>query len=476
MAITGCSGCLVAQWGAGWEDLLLWKSAENPARPRSLVMPISFPAQENACLRAMVERGEVMEVTRESECLGERERAFMTGHSIQRILILPLVLHDDQVGIAALMDGNARRVFSLSDRLIAQVLVRQATTWMESARLVEKLMRSSNQMETIYQASLSLTASLDLPTVLDELLRCTMRLLPNANNAHIFLYQVGILEFGAARWQDGIQEKAFSEPRQNGLTYTVARGGEMIVVPDISVHPLFERTNWKGAIVGLPLKIGARVVGVMNVGFRQPHAMPDSELRMLQLLSEQAAIAIENARLHEQLNHVARTDVLTGLPNRRAFDERLLDEVRRARRYERNFALALIDLDHFKKINDTLGHAAGDHTLQAIAQAMREVLRESDFVARYGGDEFAFILPEMDEMVASQVMERVRAAIQQAANALPGAPKNEFGASIGLACFPQHGANPTDLVLAADQGLYAEKRTHPPASPSARTDPARHPD
>ncbi|NPV57150.1 MAG: sensor domain-containing diguanylate cyclase [Anaerolineae bacterium] len=458
--ITGISGCLVAQWGTGWDELLIWKTAANRQRPKGIIPPAAFPVHEIECLRQSVEREEILEVTLDQACLQERERAFLTSHHIHRMLIVPLVAHHDQIGMVALMESNPQRVINLHDRLVAQILIRQATTFLESTRLVENLMRYSNEMETIYQASLSLTASLELTTVLDELLRCTISLLTDASNAHIFLYRDGALRFGAARWKDGQQEQPLAEPRQNGLTYSVARSGEMIVVPDMSIHPLFERTVWVGAIVGLPLKIGSRVVGVMNVGFRQPHPIPETELRLLRLLGEQAAIAIENACLHEQLSQAARTDSLTELPNRRAFDERLLDEVRRARRYNHTFGLALIDLDQFKKINDTHGHATGDRALQAIASAMRKALRESDFVARYGGDEFAFILPEAGEPIARQIMSRVRDAIQDASSAMPEIPPNSFGASIGIAIYPLHGGSLTELVLAADKGLYDEKRNH----------------
>jgi signal transduction histidine kinase/putative methionine-R-sulfoxide reductase with GAF domain len=162
-----------------------------------------------------------------------------------------------------------------------------------------------NELEVLRKASLSLTASLELEEVFNAILRSTLTLLPSANNSHIFLCLEDFretLKFGAALWADGRKGEPFAIPRSDGLTATVAKRGEMLVVPDMRKHSLFQNTpeDWKGAIVGIPLKIGQRVVGVMNISYLTPREFSDSELRLLGLLGDQAAIAIENARLYEQ--------------------------------------------------------------------------------------------------------------------------------------------------------------------------------
>ncbi len=177
----------------------------------------------------------------------------------------------------------------------------------ERARAEEKQL---SQLETLRQASLSLTASLDLDEVLNTIAQCTLDLIPGANNCHIFLYHPengGSLEFGAALWGDGRKTEAFAQPRKDGLTFTVARSGRAVLVPDMRSHFLYANTppSWTGSIIGLPLKIGERVVGVMNVSHARAAAFSDADLRMLHLLGDQAAIAIENARLYEQVQHLA---------------------------------------------------------------------------------------------------------------------------------------------------------------------------
>ena len=205
----------------------------------------------------------------------------------------------------------------------------------------------------------------------------------------------------------------FAEPREEGLTYNVARTAEAIVVQDMRNHPLYATAPpaWTGSIVGLPLKFGERVVGVMNVANRHPHAFSESALRVLRLLGDQAAIAIENARLHNLVIEQARTDITTGLSNRRALDQRIEEEVQRASRYNRPFALIMMDLDNFKQVNDTFGHPVGDRVLRQIAELIGALVRETDFLARFGGDEFALVLAETDRAAGQQMVRRIHAAV-----------------------------------------------------------------
>lgn len=159
------------------------------------------------------------------------------------------------------------------------------------------------QLEAVRQASLSLTGNLQFPSVLEDVLRAVFRLMADATNGHIFLYdaECDALTFGAALQPDGSKGVVSTRPRSSGLTYTVARGAQTVVVPDMRAHPIYENAppHWQGAIVGIPLKLGQRVVGVMNVAFSAPRTFSESEVHILELLADQATIAIENARLFQ---------------------------------------------------------------------------------------------------------------------------------------------------------------------------------
>lgn len=216
---------------------------------------------------------------------------------------VPLFVREECIGLFSL-DRTGNQGFSEEEILLTQSFAWHASTAIENARLFEAEGKRAAELEAVRQASLSLTASLELPEVLDAILSHVLQLLPDSQNSHIFLYypEKDRLTFGAALWADGRRGQPIAMPRSHGITHTVARSGDVVVVPDMRNHPLYEGTpeDWNGAIIGLPLKIGQRVVGVMNVSYQQARTFSASELRLLRLLGDQAAIAIENARLFEQ--------------------------------------------------------------------------------------------------------------------------------------------------------------------------------
>jgi len=227
----------------------------------------------------------------------------INGH-IRSWLGVPLRIRDRSIGLFNL-DRVTPGGFSPEEITLAQAFAVNTSAAIENARSFEAEEKRVAELEALRQASLSLSASLNRRAVLDAILKSTLQLLPGAQNAHIFLYHPedgGRLTFGAVLWPDGLRDEPISEPRLDGLTYTVARSGEAILVPDMADHPLFEKVpkDWKGSIIGLPLKIGDRVVGVMNVSHTKAGAFSEDELTILRLLGDQAAIAIENARLFEQ--------------------------------------------------------------------------------------------------------------------------------------------------------------------------------
>lgn len=145
---------------------------------------------------------------------------------------------------------------------------------------------------------------------------------------------------------------------------------------------------------------------------------------------------------------VSLTDSLTHLWNRRGLLQHLLKETDRARRHQRPLSVLMVDLDHFKRVNDGQGHAAGDEVLRQLARALTESVRSSDWVCRYGGDEFVVILPETPRQESYDVAERIRTTVKE---------KLELSVSLGVALFPFHGQDPASLIEAADRALYSAK-------------------
>jgi diguanylate cyclase (GGDEF)-like protein len=326
--------------------------------------------------------------------------------------------------------------------------------------LLSILKQQTDELDALKELSIHLTSSLDLPDVLDAVVSEAVRLIENTRDVNIFLYKNHKLSFGAALDSEGTRNKPWSKPRSNGLTYTVARSGETIIVENMQDHPLFQNvpSHWVGSIIGIPLKVGNNVVGVMNLSRSTLGGFSSSELRLLSLLSDQAAVAISNASLHQMISRQAYSDTLTGLPNRRALDERLEEEVTSARRNNYSFAVIMMDLDGFKVVNDTYGHTIGDEVLRLVFTEMSRGVRTTDFLARYGGDELTLILSQTEMSSAQVVTEKIIEGMKKIKYQLPDGKRLKLGISGGIALYPVHARSGPDLLRAADAALYHAKK------------------
>jgi diguanylate cyclase (GGDEF)-like protein len=326
--------------------------------------------------------------------------------------------------------------------------------------LLAIIQQQAAELDALKRITLNLTSNLQLQGVLDAVVTEAMNLINDAHDAHIFLYQDGQLKFGASLDAQGVRNQLFAMPRQDGLTYTVARSKETLVIDDMRNHPLFSKTaiDLEGAMAGIPLMMGETVVGVMNMSRTAVGGFTPTEMRLLELLADQAAIAVINARLHLAVSTQAMSDTLTGLPNRRALDARMDNEVQRSTRYKRPFAVLMMDLDGFKSINDTWGHLFGDQVLYELAQFLNGNLRSTDFLARYGGDELTMILPESDISAASQVGDKIHQRLATFEITQPDGRPRSLGISGGISVYPRHGRTASDLLRAADEALYRAKK------------------
>lgn len=217
-----------------------------------------------------------------------------------------------------------------------------------------------------------------------------------------------------------------------------------------------EEDDDRGRSVLVPLQHeGAGIVGLLTIGGVAERLSADQR-DILGILATQVAIALQNVRLHEQALAQASEDSLTGLLNHRSFQTRLREEVSRARADGGSLALLMVDLDNFGTINNTYGHQAGDAALKAVAGVLRASVRASDVVARYGGDEFAVILPATAMEVALPIAERIHAGIASLTLIEHGV-RVPLDTSIGAAALPAHATTREQLIRAADQAAYAAK-------------------
>ncbi len=200
-------------------------------------------------------------------------------------------------------------------------------------------------------------------------------------------------------------------------------------------------------------------VGLLYVSADRPGAFSAGSLRLLKAFAERIAFPIQKIRIQEGLRNLAFSDPMTGLNNYRAFRMHLVDEWKRAVRYRRPLSIIILDLDGFKGINDRYGHPCGDRLLIALADTLRETVRETDVPARYGGEEFAVVCPETSGADALIVAERIRSAVEASRHQLAPDETTAITCSVGVATFPQHAESEATLIEAADAALYYAKRS-----------------
>ena len=200
--------------------------------------------------------------------------------------------------------------------------------------------------------------------------------------------------------------------------------------------------------------IGDELLGVLNVESRRPSAFGIEELAVLQTVASQLAIGLDNLRSRERLQELAIRDPLTGLYNRRFLDEAVTKEVAAARRYRHPLTFLYLDVDGFREVNNRLGHLKGDEVLRRIGEYLVNNVREADYVARIGGDEFLIMLPETDGEV-DVIVQRLKDGMARAFSDL-GVP---IGLSIGVATWEPEGEFDLDrLLVEADTRMYEDKR------------------
>jgi len=354
--------------------------------------------------------------------------------------------------LLSIMDDKELEDGSISGRLV-DVLA-------ENGNLLLLIQRQAAELDALKRITFNLTSNLDLQAVLDGVVREAMQLVKDAQDAHIYLFHEDKLIFGASLKNNGEENVQISEPRPNGLTGTVAREKKILIIEDMTNHPIYKGMpkNWCGSIIGLPLMHRSRVIGVMNLARNTPGEFSKAEIRLLNLLADQAAIAIINARLHSAVSHQARSDSLTELPNRRALDERLDKAIAQSVASGNPFCAVMMDLDGFKIINDTYGHKVGDEVLQQVANSMEKSLRSTDFLARYGGDEWTLVLTETNLTQAQVVIQKIQNGLRNNPVQLPDGKSTNIGVSGGVALYPVHADTAPGLIRAADEALFRAKK------------------
>ena len=374
-------------------------------------------------------------------------------------LLFPLVSRDKLVAVLALGKRNSGK-YSLEDVNLIESVTSQVATSLEKEYLQEELRKREQELALINRLSNVITSSLNIKEVYGAFIS-ELKQVIDVNWATIALIEDDELRFEVLSTEVGSTWQAGEKiPLEGTGTQWVATKRKALFEPDLSKNNKFhtgeEHLRWGlRSIVYLPLVVKNEAIGSLIVASRKPNAYTHGQVRLLERLASQISVPVENSRLYAKAEQRARVDELTGLFNRRHFDESVKTEIDRHARYRSMMSLLFLDLDFFKAYNDQQGHTAGDRVLELIGRLINAALRNTDFAFRYGGDEFAIILPQSATEDAFIVAERVRGRI--AAEMTKRDIK--ISASLGLASWPSDGVTSDELVNAADRALYYAKET-----------------
>jgi diguanylate cyclase (GGDEF)-like protein len=330
---------------------------------------------------------------------------------------------------------DQQRYQELNEKLAERERLRQAVQAGEPGRDVQK------HLASLAEEAFALVGSLD--------------------DVYFFTYESGRLAHGAARQADDTIGPAMVSPRPNGLTYTVARLGQPMIIPDMSNHALFAGTGWTGTIIGIPLKMGPRVVGVMTACRRPVQEFSADEIRMLQVLADQAAAEIERARIETLAGEQTRIDTTTGLHNRRAFDERLEAELKNAAEMHTPLSVFLVGIEGFGETRKRYGRPAADTLLAGVATTAAQALRKTDFIARFDDARWGMVLSRADRATAQAIAERMQEAVQRRRFSLPEQNTRPVSLTMGIAVYPEQNASIEALVAGAEQALQQGQAASP---------------
>jgi diguanylate cyclase (GGDEF)-like protein len=341
---------------------------------------------------------------------------------------------------AAMAVENARQWEEL-EKTSAE-LQRQLALWHDLHDLSTVLLSTLEQGSVLPQVTTMLKGIVDFDTM-------DIRLVDEARNELVAIY---------ARDEDAEEILDFSSPLDVGVTGWVVSHNEAQLVNDMTRDPrgvVVPGTEVEPqASIVVPLNVRGKVTGALTIDRLRGRVFEEHELETVKLFANFAAIAIQNALSYEEMERQAISDGLTGIHNYRHFQDALSAAVSRAERYSEAFCLLMMDLDHFKAVNDTIGHQRGDDVLREVAAALKRCSRESDYLARYGGEEFVMILPQTSLPEAQVVAERVRAEV---AAIDVGAPDLRVTVSVGVASYPESALDTDGVLGAADAALLRAK-------------------
>ena len=391
---------------------------------------------------------------------------YVGGEDVESFIAVPLIARNRVIGMLTVSTNQGH--YRLEEALIVDAFGDHAAVAIQNARLFQRTQASLAKTETLYQVAQAVIAGSTLTETLQNVVDGVGVAIPADRVSLITMNPrlervVHFVRGGPGR--DRVVAADFAE-LWDGLVGHVMRERQPVISSsdrdDEREGPLARarrEATEDGAVMVAPLGYRGKIFGVITaVNRRDEPEFTNNDLTLLEAMANQAAMAIENARLFEEVERLAVTDDLTGLKNRRGFFDLARREMERAQRTHRPVTALMLDLDGFKRINDTFGHAVGDEVLRHLGDRCRRAVRDIDLVGRYGGEEFCVLLPETDLKTALEVAERIRSSIADQPFDTAAGPL-AIRISIGLALAGEDGGETVETLLdRADTAMYYVKQ------------------
>jgi diguanylate cyclase (GGDEF)-like protein len=386
----------------------------------------------------------------------EREEIQLVGVNI----FVPLMNKRKLVAVLAISERRDGRLYAVEDIDLMEFITTQVAASMEKEYSHEQLKEQEEEINLVNRLTTIITSSMSIQMIFEAFAQ-ELKQVVNIDWATIALIDGSELYFLAlsstigSAWQ--LEERI---PLVGTATEYACQERQAVYETDLKKYHRF--WTWEShleqgirSVVYLPLSVTDRNIGSLILASRKPNAYSRRQIKLLEKVALQIAAPVENAQLYARVEQKSRIDELTGLFNRRHFEERLKEEVSRHSRYGDVFSIFMLDLDNFKTYNDVYGHPAGDMLLSQVGRIIKSSIRDADQAFRYGGDEFVAILPETSKEDAYVVADRVREQIAKEMDR----KSLTVTCSIGLASYPEDGVISGELVTGADTALYYAKWT-----------------
>jgi diguanylate cyclase (GGDEF)-like protein len=378
------------------------------------------------------------------------------------MIVIPLISNEQRLG-AIFFSFDRPHHFQAEEISMSEQAASLIALAFEKFQAIEQAQRRAATSETLREASAVVSTTMETNQAIPRILEQLKRVVPY-DSASIQLLQDNELEIvGGSGFADhkAVVGMRFAIPGDNPNSVVMETGQPYLMgdVRDVYKQFLEPPNDHIRAWLGVPLMVQGRIIGLLSMDSSEPNDFTGEDANLASIFASQVAQVLDNARVLEESQSQAMTDALTGLYNRRGLFELGHFEFNKAQELDRPFSAIMIDIDHFKQVNDTYGHEVGDIVLQAMAKRCKGCIKDTDIIGRYGGEEIVILLPEVGLDVASNIADRVLHAIASKPMSLAESYELDITASLGVASTDTNTSTLEVLLNRADQAMYMAKHS-----------------